>query len=85
MKYTVVIGASAGREIKRLDASMRKRAEKAIASLAGNPRPSGCRKMIGSISRWRVRVGDYRVVYDIEDAVITVHVVKIGHRKDIYR
>jgi len=55
-----------------------------IRALSENPRPSGCEKLTGH-ERYRVRQGRYRIVYSIEDAVHTVCIVKVGHRKDIYR
>jgi len=55
-----------------------------IKALSENPRPSGCEKLTGH-ERYRVRQGRYRIVYSIEDAVLTVCIVKVGHRKDIYR
>jgi mRNA interferase RelE/StbE len=56
-----------------------------IVALASNPRPTGCVKLEGAESLWRVRVRDYRVVYQITDRQLLVTVVKIGHRKDVYR
>jgi mRNA interferase RelE/StbE len=56
----------------------------AIASLANDPRPSGCKKLKGE-DAYRIRVGDYRVIYEIEDDKIIVIVVSVGHRKDIYK
>ena len=55
-----------------------------IRALSENPRPSGCEKLTGR-ERYRVRQGRYRIVYSIEDAVLTVWIVKVGHRKDVYR
>jgi len=55
-----------------------------IKALSENPRPSGCEKLTGR-ERYRVRQGRYRIVYSIEDEVLTVWVVKVGHRKDVYR
>ncbi len=55
-----------------------------IRGLAANPRPSGCEKLTGQ-ERYRVRQGRYRIVYSIQDDVLTVWIVKVGHRKDIYR
>jgi len=55
-----------------------------IKALSENPRPSGCEKLTGH-ERYRVRQGRYRIVYSIEDAVLTVWIVKVGHRKDVYR
>lgn len=55
-----------------------------IEALATDPRPSGCEKLTGQ-DRYRVRQGRYRIVYSIQDEVLTVWIVKVGHRKDIYR
>jgi len=55
-----------------------------IRALSENPRPSGCEKLTGH-ERYRVRQGRYRIVYSIEEAVLTVWIVKVGHRKDVYR
>ena len=52
-------------------------------ALAGDPRPNGCRKLSGS-EEYRIRVGDYRVLYEIEDAVLRILVVRVGHRRDVY-
>ncbi len=59
--------------------------ENALDSLAKNPRPPGCVKLQGGDDLYRVRVGDYRVVYTIQDTVLVVLVVEAGHRRDIYR
>ena len=56
-----------------------------IESLSENPRPSGCKKLAGSEHTYRIRVGDYRVIYDIEDHKLLVYVVRIRHRRDVYR
>ena len=55
-----------------------------IKALSENPRPSGCEKLTGH-ERYRVRQGRYRIAYSIEDEVLTVWIVKVGHRKDVYR
>ena len=61
--YTVVVNRPAQKEIRALDASVRVRVIQAVRLLANEPRPSGCRKLVGSHDRWRIRVGDYRVIY----------------------
>jgi len=71
------------RELRRIDVGPRRRIDAAISALAGNPRPPGCRKLSGS-EEYRIRVGDYRVLYEIEDAVLRVLVVEVGHRRDVY-
>jgi mRNA interferase RelE/StbE len=53
--------------------------------LEDNPRPPGCKKLVGEENAWRIRVGNYRVLYEIKDRVLIVHVVEIGHRKDVYK
>ena len=75
----------AEKELNRLSSTIVKRIFPAIKSLAENPRPRGCKKLKGlDEDLWRIRVGDYRVVYVIEDSIKIVEVKKIGHRKEIY-
>lgn len=59
--------------------------EVAIEALANAPRPTGVEKLRGHQLRYRIRIGDYRVIYDIEDAIVTVVVIDAGHRRDVYR
>ncbi len=67
------------------DEALRLRFEKAIDALAHTPRPSGCTKLAGKTGRYRIRVGDYRIIYEIRDQVLLVLVLDAGHRSDIYR
>ena len=85
MTYAVKVTASADRDLGKLSAPIRKRIILKIASLADDPRPSGAEKLKGFRSVWRVRVGDYRIIYEIEDDILYVYVVRIGHRRDVYR
>ncbi|MBE2287275.1 MAG: type II toxin-antitoxin system RelE/ParE family toxin [Prosthecobacter sp.] len=82
--YQVIFDRRAEKELESLPQTEQKRIQKAVDSLASNPRPPGAIKMSGSTS-WRIRVGDYRVIYSIQDQVLIVLVLKIGHRRDIYR
>ena len=82
--YSVVLTASARREIEDLERRDRERVVAAVGSLRDDPRPRGCEKL-SALDRFRIRVGSYRVVYTIDDAVVTVFVVKVGHRRDVYR
>ncbi len=84
MKHTVGYRDAAERQLLRLDSGVQKRIVAAIDKLAFNPRPAGCKKLVGRPG-YRIRVGDYRVVYNIHDSVVTVEIVDVGHRKDIYR
>ena len=83
--YRVQFKPSAGRQLDELDGGVRSRVDRKIDELAENPRPVGAKKLKGSSELWRIRAGDYRVVYSIHDDVLVVLVVKIGHRRDIYR
>jgi mRNA interferase RelE/StbE len=83
--YQVLLERSAERDLRRLSADVHDRVIEAIQSLASDPRPPGCRKLAGTKNDWRIRVGDYRVVYDITDTIRIVRVHRVRHRRDIYR
>jgi mRNA interferase RelE/StbE len=61
------------------------RVQAAIDLLAGDPRPPGARKLVGGAGEWRVRTGDYRIIYEVHERVLRVLVIVIGHRRDIYQ
>jgi mRNA interferase RelE/StbE len=84
MKYTILIERYAQKQIMKLDKKVIPVIKSAIASLADNPRPHGYKKLKGE-DAYRIRVGDYRVIYEINDNTIIVTVVSVGHRKDIYK
>ncbi len=84
MTYRVEIARTAQKALKSLDGSVRPRIAEAIRALADNPRPPGCVKLTNR-EAWRIRIGDYRVVYEIHDAVLLVTVIDVGHRGEIYR
>ena len=84
MTYRVTIASSARREIDKLTTDIRKRIVARILSLEQEPRPIGAIKKQGE-DAYRIRVGDYRVIYSIEDTVKIVTVIKVGHRRDVYR
>ena len=84
-KYKILIKASAAKEIERLPSRRdRRRVVDRIRSLADDPRPKGCEKLSGQ-ERYRLHQGNYRIIYSISDDILTVHVVKVGDRKDVYR
>jgi mRNA interferase RelE/StbE len=85
MNFTILYRASVKREMRRLDAAMVKRIDAAILALADNPRPSGCVRLSGQSHLWRIRVGDYRVLYEIQDQQLVVLVVSVAHRREVYR
>ena len=85
VSYEVFIKPSALKELESVGSrKLRRRVAEHIQALTDNPRPHGCRKLAGG-DRYRIRCGTYRVVYSVEDERRMVLVVKIGHRKDIYR
>ncbi len=85
MAYRVDIGAAARRSLKRLPASLAGWLDTAIRRLAEDARPPGATKVSGLADTYRIRVGDYRIVYEVHDDVLVVLVIRIGHRREIYR
>lgn len=86
MPYTVSVKPKAEKYLAALsDARLFERLRASIRSLATNPRPPGSVKLQGGLALYRIRVGDYRIIYQIEDAVLVVLVVDVGHRREIYR
>jgi len=83
-KYKLVFKKSVAKDLRALPSKDVARILSRIRALANEPRPEGCEKLSGE-DRYRVRQGVYRIVYEIKDDVLTVTVVKIGHRQDIYR
>jgi len=84
VSYSVFFLPRADREFAALSKSDFERVKRAIDGLADNPRPINCQKLKGR-GGWRIRAGDYRVVYDIDDSVRTMMIVNIGHRREVYR
>ena len=83
--YAVRFKKSAEKELERLPTQIIRRISKAIDSLAENPRPVGSKKLQGQKeSLWRIRIGDYRVIYLVEDVIKIIEIRRISHRKDIY-
>ena len=85
MTHRVEVAPAALRQLRKLDPGARRRIQGAIELLAEQPRPGGAKKMVGGDGEWRVRTGDYRIVYEIHDDVLLVLVVAVGHRRETYR
>ncbi len=83
--YAISFRRSAEKDLRKLDAAHQRRVMRSIDALARNPRPPGCRKLVGSEDAFRVRVGDYRVIYTVDDAVVIVMIESIRHRREAYR
>ena len=83
--YRVVISRRVRKQLQRLDRADQRRIGAALDLLGDNPRPPRCRPITGLDDTYRVRVGDYRIVYSIHDDVRIVAIIRIGHRRDVYR
>jgi mRNA interferase RelE/StbE len=85
MAYRVEFLPRADKQLRALPHLLQARIARAVRSLAENPRPPGCVKLADTDDLWRIRVGDYRVIFHIQDAKLLVLVVRIGHRRDVYK
>jgi len=83
--FQLVYKTSAVKELNTISDPVNTQIRTAILNLSGNPRPFGYRKIIGDECLWRIRVGDYRVVYEIHDSLKLIRIIRIRHRKDAYR
>jgi mRNA interferase RelE/StbE len=83
--YHVLVERSAEKDLRRLSPDICSRVADALRTLAKNPRPMGSRKLSGSKCDWRIRVGDYRIVYEIADEVRVLRINRIRHRREVYR
>jgi mRNA interferase RelE/StbE len=84
MRYQVVILKSVRKELDRLPDDVASRILVRLAGLETNPHPADVKKLKGR-DAWRIRIGDYRVIYEIHDRVLQVIVITVGHRREIYR
>ena len=83
--YKVIVLRSAEKDLSKLPSQVVKKIFPALEKLAENPRPAGSKKLVGQEENlWRLRIGDYRIIYLIEDKIRVVEIRKAGHRKDIY-
>ena len=82
--FSISLRSRARREIRNLDRQTLARISKAIDSLSENPRPTGCLKVKTSEGRWRIRVGDWRIGYEIDDEARKVTIITVGHRREFY-
>ncbi|MBF2004531.1 type II toxin-antitoxin system RelE/ParE family toxin [Chlorogloeopsis fritschii PCC 9212] len=85
MSYKVEILKGALKQLKKLSPELQERIQVKIDDLAIEPRPNGVKKLKGQENAYRIRVGDYRVIYEIFDDVLLVNVVEIGHRSKVYK
>ena len=83
--YTLLIKRSAERDLHRLPRALFERVNERILALRDDPRPPGGRKLAGALEGWRIRMGDYRILYQIDDDAQTVTIVRVKHRREVYR
>jgi mRNA interferase RelE/StbE len=83
--FEIQIEKAAEKQIRRIPDPAHDRLVKAILPLAENPRPKGTKKLSGSTNDWRIRVGDYRVLYEIAEEIRIVRIYRVAHRRDVYR
>ena len=85
MTYRVALAPAAARQLRKFDPQVRRRVQAAIELLATEPRPPAATQLVGGAGEWRVRTGDYRIVYEIQDERLLVLVLSAGHRREIYQ
>lgn len=85
MQYEITYARSALKSLRKIERGTAQRIIRAIDSLATDPRPQGCTRIKGGAGELRIRVGDYRVVYEVIDAEVVILVLNIGHRREVYR
>lgn len=85
MAYRVELLPTARRELRGLDSVTRERILRALIKLETHQRPPGAKKLTGWEDLWRIRVGDYRVIYEIHDRILVVLIVRVAHRREVYR
>jgi mRNA interferase RelE/StbE len=83
--YAILFSRTASKEIDDLPARSALRVLEAIGGLGEQPRPPGCKKLSGTESVWRIRIGNYRVIYEIKDGDRTILVTRVRHRREVYR
>ncbi|MCA9917350.1 MAG: type II toxin-antitoxin system RelE/ParE family toxin [Anaerolineales bacterium] len=83
--YQVEWKNSARKELRKLPTDTITKIVDAVDALATNPHPTGCRKLVGSEHAWRLRIGNYRIIYNVFASVLVVEIIRIAHRKDVYQ
>jgi mRNA interferase RelE/StbE len=83
--YKAVFSKSAKKDLEKVSTAYLASIDLHIKSLHDNPRPSGCKKSVGSENAYRIRAGIYRIVYTVKDDILTVEIIKIDHRSSVYR
>ena len=85
MTYQIALAPTAARQLRKFDPQVRRRIQAVFELLATEPRPPAATRLVGGSGEWRVRTGDYRIVYEIEDDRLLILVLRVGHRREIYQ
>jgi len=85
VSYRVTLAPAAARQLRKQDPQVRRRLQAALDLLAVEPRPPAATRLVGGSGEWRVRTGDYRIIYEIKDDELLVLVLQVGHRREVYR
>lgn len=85
MTYRISLAPPAARQLRKFDPQTRRRIQAVLELLATEPRPPAATRLLGGAGEWRVRTGDYRIIYEIRDDLLLVLVLRVGHRRDVYR
>ena len=85
MTHRIQFSPAAVRQLRKLDGHAQRRIQAVFELLAQEPRPAGAKNLIGGQGEWRVRSGNYRIINEIDDGVLAVLVLAVGHRRDVYR
>ncbi len=85
MAYEIIVTSKARRGLRRLPAAIQSRVAEVVERLAENPRPPGCRALQGRRGIWRIRFGSYQVLYQVFEQQVRILILKVGHRKNVYR
>jgi len=83
--FDIVLERSVEKDLRKLNDQVHDRVINSISTLADNPRPPGVKKLAGTANDWRIRVGDYRVLYEIAESVRIIRIYRVGHRKNVYK
>lgn len=83
MSYEITLAPAAARQLRKFDPQVRRRIQAVLALLADEPRPPAATRLVGGAGEWRVRTGDYRIVYELHDNQLIVLVLRLGHRRDV--
>lgn len=84
MTYEITLAPAAARQLRKFDPQVRRRIQGAVELLADDPRPPAATRLVGGGGEWRVRTGDYRIIYEVRDDELLVLALRIGHRRDVY-